>query len=1333
MPFRSPSDVTAFDTNVVEPFQAPQELIDGPGVLETAWEGLRLSNFIYAGWDILTRERFAPDPEFDFPARLRKSPLGKDYAHQFVGVNSDEEFTYVESRIQDQIKRRQIAGDSWVGIAAEMLGGVIDPTILLPGVAAYKAGRGFVTGAGLVGAGATIQESGLLLSQETRTYEEAGFNIAASAVLGGILGAAAGQLNKRQLNAIIREMEEQTAEGVIAQADAFPLTAQPTPLGSEAVSVADAGKLKTAAGTERPLAQIGPVTRQLNSDFTSARTFMARLETAGTFLENNIQGVAAAPGGAVAQRATTHYAGLGKSIEELDRLYAQYWFGGSGDEIFGRVRARTGSNFAQIAGRSGGKLTAHEFREAVADAMNAADVHPIPEVAEAASVFREKLYDPTYEAAVEAGLFTGLEELPGSVSYLNRIYNEQKIIAEYDIVRGVLANNYMVKTQANFLERLDKLRESEAKAIQEAQDITRPAEEAAQIRTQLREELTALEEAAPEQVELADVISELRSTARDLPKETFTKIDPETGQTVREPARGDVLREARERAKEGGEPFAEFKKKRAAIKKRLANLNKTNEALSTRRAKIVSQIEEIEERNIRALQTLINKAQRAEKRLARISDAKLDGELSKLKTQFAELLARFDKGEDQIRRIQDDLVDDPNIDNRLLAKDIIQQKRTKKLDDLAEKIEELDSFDRVSARALIRDTVENAKSRLNELNVKRHHRQARLRQRLDKLDPEIIAARATDLRNRAAQRRLDFAERMRLSGADTVDLDNAVADFSKHAEELADETLDVILGNSNQRLPGIDAIQGKRGPELARVLDIPYDQIRPWLEKDIERLSRSYTRTIAPDIEMARMFDGSVTATGEFQKLLDEFKVKREAIGASDLDEGGKRKAFEKLQRDYDNSRRDLLAVIGRLRHNYALPENPQGLGHRAANIALQLNYLRYMGMVTISSFSDVHRAAGRYGLNNTFKYAVIPMVKNFKAVRLQGKIVKQTGTALDMTMDTRQQALADIFLDWQRGTKFERSLEYLSNNLGFVSLMAPWNATIKQLTGGVAMQKMFDDIEAVVRGAAKPEQIEFLAANNINFEFAERIWKQLNEPGAGAKIDDSWLPNLERWTDRDAKTAFQSAIVRETDAAIITPGAERPLWQSSLLGSPDLGRLIGQFRSFSTASIPRMILSGLQQRDMAVLNGLLLSFALGGLSYYTWAVSTGGDAYQEMLDASTAKWINEMVDRSGYLSVAADLNRVLERTPYGGLNRLTGQELTRHQATDVFGAILGPSADLASKSARVLTTLGEPTQSTTRNARRLLPYQNAFYLRQLFDAAEDGFNESLGIPETRR
>ncbi|WP_234840516.1 hypothetical protein [Sinorhizobium meliloti] len=81
------------------------------------------------------------------------------------------------------------------------------------------------------------------------------------------------------------------------------------------------------------------------------------------------------------------------------------------------------------------------------------------------------------------------------------------------------------------------------------------------------------------------------------------------------------------------------------------------------------------------------------------------------------------------------------------------------------------------------------------------------------------------------------------------------------------------------------------------------------------------------------------------------------------------------------------------------------------------------LGGMTISAIPDMGKVVFTHGLTSTFRDGFIPMIRNFKGFRLAAKEVKQAGTALDMILDSRAMALADITGDFGRHSKFERGI----------------------------------------------------------------------------------------------------------------------------------------------------------------------------------------------------------------------------------------------------------------------------------------------------------------------
>lgn len=545
---------------------------------------------------------------------------------------------------------------------------------------------------------------------------------------------------------------------------------------------------------------------------------------------------------------------------------------------------------------------------------------------------------------------------------------------------------------------------------------------------------------------------------------------------------------------------------------------------------------------------------------------------------------------------------------------------------------------------------------------------------------------------------------------------------ASEANSRADEIIDRILGTPAGRLPydvdirentasGASADSGLSGPLRRRKFNIPDNLIEEFLENDVEVLSRTLVRSVAPDIELVRKF-GDVKMTAHMKEVADEFNVKAERATSE--------KARNKLEKAKSAAIRDLDGIRRRLRNTYALPENPEGIMVRSARVMRSLNYLRLLGGQQLSSIPDIGKPIGVHGLTRVMGDGFVPMVRNFRSFRLAAKEVKSAGTALDMVLDSRTMAIADVMDDYGRGSRFERGLQKMTTNFGVISVMAPWNAAIKQFTGIVTMSRFLQNAETALRTGSLPTQeLEKMASMGIDVPMAQRIATQFEKHGE--LTNGVYLPNTALWTDRGAIEALRSGIVRDVDRAIVTPGQDKPLMMST-----ELGKLIGQFKSFQFASTQRTLLSGLQQRDLAALNGALLMLGLGYLRY---AIGQWQIGRKPSVDPRVAA--AEAFDRSGLGGWLMEPHNVVAKWTAGNVS-LSGRPLSRYASRGAVAAALGPSVGMIEDagSAAGHALIGEFSASDIKKMRRLYPYQNLYYLRWLFDQVQDSAIESVDPPE---
>jgi hypothetical protein len=333
-----------------------------------------------------------------------------------------------------------------------------------------------------------------------------------------------------------------------------------------------------------------------------------------------------------------------------------------------------------------------------------------------------------------------------------------------------------------------------------------------------------------------------------------------------------------------------------------------------------------------------------------------------------------------------------------------------------------------------------------------------------------------------------------------------------------------------------------------------------------------------------------------------------------------------------------------------------------------------------------------------------------FKMARLEAK---KMGIGLDMVLNSRAASLADIADIYQRGTKFEKGLKATTDAFGKLTLMSHWNSSLKQFTGVVTQDRILTESIKWADGKISKASIKRLASSGIDEGLAKRIAEQFKQYGDDG---DLLLSNGHKWDDVEAMDSLSSAVLKDVDRAILTPGVgEKPLWTSG-----EMGKTVFQFKSFAATAHHKILVSDLQYADKQALNGFLISVALGGLTYGAKQYTAGRE-----IDTDPSKLLVESLDRSGAFGYLWDVNNAVEKLSRGtiGANALAGAPpMSRYASRNLVASFAGPSfgtaQDLLSVGGSVLSN--EFTEKEVRTIRKLLPAQNLFYMRKLFDTLEE-------------
>ena len=243
------------------------------------------------------------------------------------------------------------------------------------------------------------------------------------------------------------------------------------------------------------------------------------------------------------------------------------------------------------------------------------------------------------------------------------------------------------------------------------------------------------------------------------------------------------------------------------------------------------------------------------------------------------------------------------------------------------------------------------------------------------------------------------------------------------------------------------------------------------------------------------------------------------------------------------------------------------------------------------------------------------------------------------------------------------------------------------------------------------------LASSGINEAMAKRIAIQFEEHGTTLK--HNFMANTAEWTDDVAKKAFQAALNKDINITVVTPGkGDTPLWMSTEMGST-----LAQFKKFAMAASQRILIRGMQEKDADFLFGSILLLGSGMLVDKLYHKTRFNRDYDKL--SLTEKLMNGF-DRSGLAGIYVDVNKAIETLTDNrfGISPLLGAGKPYGSSTRwKMGTVLGPSGGQIYNIFDIIydTASGKYNHHTAKNVRRLIPWQNVWYLDWLFDDLQKG------------
>ena len=313
-----------------------------------------------------------------------------------------------------------------------------------------------------------------------------------------------------------------------------------------------------------------------------------------------------------------------------------------------------------------------------------------------------------------------------------------------------------------------------------------------------------------------------------------------------------------------------------------------------------------------------------------------------------------------------------------------------------------------------------------------------------------------------------------------------------------------------------------------------------------------------------------------------------------------------------------------------------------------------------------------------------------------------------------------------------EKGLEEGVRLMHMANLTTVWNHSARILSGLMSQHHILTSCENLVNGTIKGMDIARLAQVGIDEKWARRIVKQ--DKIYGAKGKSLRISNVLEWRDPKAVAKLREGVSRSGHQTVMLPGpGDRSIWMST-----ELGQVVSQYMSFGMTATSRLAIMGFQQGDMAVLNTWLAATGLAALGYTAREyVRNPLGATEKLSNMPLSQWALESVDRSGMTGILFDFDRLLQTFSDDtvGVSAWSDRYFKSryYGSTHVLDAIAGPSGSTLQNMTKVSggvfreifdqAGMESPgwTGANTRQLRKMLPYNNLFWLSALFSKLMSG------------
>lgn len=481
-----------------------------------------------------------------------------------------------------------------------------------------------------------------------------------------------------------------------------------------------------------------------------------------------------------------------------------------------------------------------------------------------------------------------------------------------------------------------------------------------------------------------------------------------------------------------------------------------------------------------------------------------------------------------------------------------------------------------------------------------------------------------------------------------------------------------------------------------------------------------------------------------------------------------KKREKEKLLKQEARDLEDMKVIFKRFHKTDGVGN--EGLG-RVGKTIRDANYVRLGGGFLLSSAPDPAMIIAQVGLPTFIRSMARYMNPFFRKERLSEDMGDWLFSAEAVLGGERNRRIAGLDnLDPERATWLERGMQNSATYFSKALMLNKWNGMMKDISSSAIQHKLIKigNKKRAGKRLSRSDKafIEGLGLDDDRLKRIAQLQEEFGENGTTLLGGQYHIARTRRWGKTGSidsrvaledRLAFERAVFQRVQQTIVTPGAgSLPRWMSST----EMGRIIGQFGSFTMAATNQVLVPMVQKGAMMGDFNQVIMFVgastLGAMGYWARQSLNGKNPFEDEVKrdkrgrviARVPWWkksIMEGIDRGGTLGWLTQGNAMMERMTGVGVSTALGAgQLSRMQTRSKVDILAGPSAGfindlgtlMGATSAKLVE--GKPFTEGAYNAgRRMLWGQNLTQTRLALDVAptlyeqRDGGYGNPTYPET--